>query len=589
LNPRIAPLTRVRDWLLPLIALGVALGSLNSANPNGINGYGLIGAVPVAAMAATVVLGGSFIVAVSRKRLDEPLLALHVVAIAVVLSLAPLLVEHTARFGTAYLHAGYSDYIARHGDIQHYVDARYYWPGFFAFAGMLSRLTGAPTRDFIGPTNTLLALAEIPLVLGIGRALLPNRRACWFGVWIFVVTNWIGQDYFAPQGINIIFLYGALYLLLRFLRPAQLHAAALARLLPRLARRMWTRSLARERPPTALSGGARMGVTAVVLTVSAASVVSHQLTPIVLVIFTGALAYSGRLTSRSLPLLLFAMVMVWISYAAEQFWSGHLSLLFGNIGSVDTTVSQNVSARVTGSADHLFITSLRLYEALGVWLLAALGAWRGRRTNGIATLGILAVSGLPVIGLQSYGGEAALRVYLYALPAVALFIGMGAFPTDAPPRRGLRPLIAVIALALLAVYPLTRFGNESFEWAPPGDLAVALWVQTKTPDHSPIVEVAPNLPAESVDIEDHPVVASALPGIPRIGQVETAMLQEGPHAYLIVSQTEFTYLTANYNSPSDGEQLFVRALEATGRFVRVYHSGNASAWLMISRAAGASS
>lgn len=581
LDPRRAPVTRPRDWLVPLVAFGVALGSLNSANPDGINGFGLIGAVPIAAILATLVLGASFFVVIMRKRLAEPLLAFHVVALAVVISLAPLLVEHTARFDTAYLHAGFSDYIARHGAIEHYVDARYYWPGFFAFAGMLSRLTGTPTRDFIGPTNTLLALAEIPLVLGIGRALLPNRRACWLGVWVFVVANWIGQDYFAPQGINVLFLYGAFYLLLRFLRPTGIHPAALARLLPRGLRRVWSRALARERPPAALPRGSRLGITAVVLTVCGASVVSHQLTPVVLVIFTGALAYSGRLTFRSLPVLLFAMVMVWISYNSEQFWSGHLSLLFGNLGSIDSSVTQNVADRVTGSPDHLFITSLRIYEALGVWAMAAVGAWRGRRGNGIVTLGLLAVSGLPVIGLQSYGGEAALRVYLYALPAVAMFIGLAGFPADAPPRLAWRPLIAIAGLALLVVYPLARFGNESFEWAPRGDIAVELWLQTETPVHSPIVEVAPNVPGQSVDIEDHPVSALTTPGVPRMSQVESAMRRAGPRAYLVVCQTEFTYLTATYNATANSEQLFLRALEATGRFRRVDHSGTASAWVML--------
>jgi len=567
--------------VVPLVAFGVALGSLNSANPDGINGFGLIGAVPVAAIVATLVLGASFFVVIMRTRLDEPLLAFHVVALAVVISLAPLLVEHTARFDTAYLHAGFSDYIARHGAIEHYVDARYYWPGFFAFAGMLSHLTGAPTRDFIGPTNTLLALAEIPLVLGIGRAVLPNRRACWLGVWVFVVANWIGQDYFAPQGINIVFLYGTLYLLLRFLRPADRRPAALARLLPGRLRRIWSRTLARERPAEPLSRGARLGVTAVVLTVASASVVSHQLTPVVLVIFAGALSYTGLLSSRSLPVLLFAMVMVWLSYNAEQFWAGHLSLLFGSIGSIGSSVSQNVSDRVAGSSDHLLITSLRLYEALGVWALAAVGFWRARRTAGLATLGVLAVAALPVVGLQSYGGEAALRIYLYALPAVALLIGLAGFPTDAPPRWWWRPLVVLAGLALLAAYPLTRFGNESFEWAPPGDVAVELWLQTETPVGSPILEVAPNIPGPAVNIEEHPIFATVVPGMPPMTLVEAEMRHIGPRTHLIVAQTEFTYLTASYNTPANGEQIFLHELVETGRFRRVHSSGNASAWILL--------
>ena len=28
-----------------------------------------------------------------------------------------------------------------------------------------------------------------------------DGRAVWAGVWIFFATNWVGQDYFSPQGL----------------------------------------------------------------------------------------------------------------------------------------------------------------------------------------------------------------------------------------------------------------------------------------------------------------------------------------------------------------------------------------------------
>src|SRR5262249_39319292 len=33
-----------------------------------------------------------------------------------------------------------------------------------------------------------------------------NKRLIWLGLWVFYLTNWVGQDYFSPQGLNL-FLY----------------------------------------------------------------------------------------------------------------------------------------------------------------------------------------------------------------------------------------------------------------------------------------------------------------------------------------------------------------------------------------------
>ena len=52
--------------------------------------------------------------------------------------------DSVAGFPTAWLHAGYTDYIRTHGAILPNFDARFSWPGFFATAAAMTSTAGLP-------------------------------------------------------------------------------------------------------------------------------------------------------------------------------------------------------------------------------------------------------------------------------------------------------------------------------------------------------------------------------------------------------------------------------------------------------------
>ncbi|GAA3070592.1 hypothetical protein GCM10020000_63900 [Streptomyces olivoverticillatus] len=178
-----------------------------------------------------------------------------------------------------------------------------------------------------------------------------------------------------------------------------------------------------------------------------ASVASHQLTPFVMLGVLTALVLARRCTAAGLPLLCAVMLAVWVGFLAEPYWSGHFNELFGGLGSLGGNVSSSVSGRIEGgSATHKMVLYVRVALAGGTLALAGLGWWRRRRA-GIGDRSLLVLTSVPFLafGMQSYGGEVALRVFLFALPgacvlaALALFPRPCRMPAAAPSRRRSRP------------------------------------------------------------------------------------------------------------------------------------------------------
>ena len=160
------------------------------------------------------------------------------------------------------------------------------------------------------------------------------------------------------------------------------------------------------------------------------STASHQLSPFFFLGACGGLVVARRCTLTGLPVLLGVILAGWISFASVAFWSGHLSAMFGGIGHVGANLSTSVSGRMTGSTpEHVLVLYVRAGFAAAVMILAALGFLRRRHQtiDDRAALVLLCVPFL-AFGLQSYGGEIALRIYLFALPAACILAACFFFP-----------------------------------------------------------------------------------------------------------------------------------------------------------------
>ena len=135
----------------------------------------------------------------------------YAVSLVLVLHATPTLLYDTLRYAWAWKHVGLIDYLLRHGatdphignDLAAYQD----WPGFFAGNALLIKAAGLrSTLSYAAwgpPFFDLLVVG--PLVL-IFRRFTQDQRLIWTAVWLFVLGNWVGQDYFSPQAAAY-FLY----------------------------------------------------------------------------------------------------------------------------------------------------------------------------------------------------------------------------------------------------------------------------------------------------------------------------------------------------------------------------------------------
>ena len=579
---RRAGLAAVR-WSGPLVAGGLGLTTLAGTDPGGIGSLGLVDVLPTGFYVALGLLTVSFVAVVFFAPTARPVLpALHVAIFAVLLHGAAAIVEPLPRFIPAWLHVGFTDYIARTGGTLPDLDARFSWPGFFALVAMATRAAGLPdAMPLVSWTPVVFNLLFGAAVYRLARATGMAPAAAWLTVWLFYPANWVGQDYFSPQALNyLIYLLILIVLLIWFRVP---HLTRLRRRAGRPAR-LWPRRLLRlirlpampmlhEPEPLPARPAARAGLTAVVLLLFAASAASHQLTPTAIVVSVAVLVVARRSTLPSLPLLMGVILAAYISYLTVAYWSGHLADMFGSFGQIGRTVDKGVTERVQGDTGHLVVLQVRQGFAVAVWALAAAGAWRRlRRGHGDLAVLVLAAAPFLLLFLQSYGGEVFLRIYTFALPFMVVLVVALVAPVW-PARHAV--VAAVLAVLLgtgfTGAFLLARYGNENFEQVRPADLRAVDWLYDNATPGVTFVALTSNVPWRSRDVEQfrYTPLGEDL-GPDTTGAIEGAMRANPRGAYLILTEGQYVFGEAFLGkAPGWGAEI-ERQILASGRFREVY-------------------
>ena len=384
------------------------MGSLGSIHVAHVTSVGLILVLPASYFDSLLLLAAAFALALLGRELVW-LLALQVIAQVLILFGTPSFVEDGPREQSAWRLAGIVDYISQHHSFSLGIDAFFNWPGFFILQSFLTRAAGLTTPlDFARWAPLFFNLAyALPLAL-IFRALTLSRRQIWLALWLFFAGNWIGQDYLSPQAFAYFIYLTILGVLLSAYPP---------------------RSIAAARAEPAAARHTRVALVGLVLLLFALIVPSHQLTPWVVVVSVAALVLVRRLPSFGLPVLLLVMVTTWVAFFAGPFLTGNFKTLVSPIGSVGGNVHSTLINRFTGDSGHLLVVRERVLFTLVIALVAGFGLVRLRR-DGASIRPIIALTVAPALGLavQSYGGELLLRVFLFALP----FLALGAAAALAP-------------------------------------------------------------------------------------------------------------------------------------------------------------
>ena len=614
------PASRARSpkWLpvavlCAAVAVGLALflASLGSvtASLGRMNGLGLISVMPASTLAGVALLALAFVLALGLARPRPVLLGVMLAAIVVCLDGVTAIAEPEPRFPTAYWIAGFVDYVSRTGHTAPSLSAYFSWPGFFEVVAWVEHLTGS--RDMmpvlrIWPLAVdLLALVLFGMILMRLRA---NWRAKWFAAFVFCRRQLGGPGLLLPQSFAyLLYLLIIALLLTWFSRSQPIQDSPVAKTLageprrvnlpadatmqfarapaepPRVSRpddatmqmervsakrprwaALLTRPIEGDLPSRSSTRFQRAALLALIIVIFVFTTESHQLTPFFMIAACAGLVLVRRCGLRGLPVLFGVIFAAWVSFAAVAFWSGHLSSMLGGLGHLGSNVTSSVTGRIGGSTPvHELVLYSRAAFAGTAIVLAVVGLVRRRRLaldDRVAL--VLMCAPFTGFALQGYGGEMGLRIYLFALPGIAILAAYLFFPEAAAPRRPrlMLPAAAVCAVAAILVFFVARYGNEAFEQTPPGEVAAMNYIYAH--DSSgirlawlsvpPTAGATPEMPWQYQDLEKVAYVPEVAPSNPAdVSGLVGDLRAMGPGSYLITTSTQEAFLEQEASYPAD--------------------------------------
>jgi hypothetical protein len=599
-NPLLAyrqkAINRIDLLCMPLPCCSAVLWSvsLRTVDVGRMNDLGLVSVLSPGILLALGILSISFCLALTRPVLRAPILLFHLLLLIGMLYGITALVEEMPRFDVVYRHAGLTEYITRTGTVDPNLDAYFNWPGFFILSALVTRLAGY--QDILGYAAwapvvfNLLYLAPLYMIF---TSATTDRRIVWLGLWFFYLNNWIGQDYFSPQGLNMFMFLAVIAILLKWFKIPYVARSQLRWQRPgrffALLRKLDTWATTTDmpdtlRPPIAL--WQRRALLLSLIAIFFFTVFSHPLTPFFVLVDVSALVIFRRCYPFWLPILMLLILAAWLYFMARSYISGHFSDAFGS-GGVGLAVTSNLSERVAGSVDHTLIVQLCVLMTMVVWGLAMLGAIR-RLRNGyhdIIYIG-LALVPFPLIVAQSYGGEMLLRIYLVTLPMMVFFIASLFF---IKPIAGKSPWMTVVLVGIsclfLGGFLFTRYGNERMDYmtsaevegvhylynvAQPGSILIAGW--SGSPWQFRAIEQY-----DTYDMNDVLPEAVANGDVNSVVQfiAEQSLPRSNANIYLLFTRAQKMTVEATTDFPPNALDRLEQALLASGKFKLLYKNTDA--------------
>ena len=283
----------------------------------------------------------------------------------------------------------------------------------------------------------------------------------------------------------------------------------------------------------------------------AAIATSHQLTPFMAIASAAVLVIAGRTRVRGMVIVAALITVGWVCYGAVAFWSGHIDMLIGGLGNVGGNVDTGVTQRLVGNVYHERVLDTRIVTAAFIWGLGLLGGlvWRPRNGNRAAALLLLFLASFGMIAAGDYGGEGVLRVYLFSLPSAVCLVA--ALISSLPRFWHGQVALCCILLLMTPLFLVSRWGNELFEMARPGELAATVEVYRIAAPGSSIITFNSFGPSQyynaAEDITGFPTVNVPLTTLgPQALAEITAVAADNPkggYVLMTAAQEEYGWLT----------------------------------------------
>ncbi|MFN8052390.1 MAG: aminoglycoside phosphotransferase family protein [Acidimicrobiales bacterium] len=562
------------------------LTSLSGVRLDRMNDFGLVSVLPVTFWIGLAALTVTYALTVGASRSHSWRNVAFLVLLIAMLHATPSILYGTLRYSWAWKHIGVVEFIAR----THHVDpnvgalsAYQAWPGFFTMnaaasgaAGFKSALSYASWAPLV---FNLLNLGPLMLIL---RSLTDDRRLRWWSLWVFSLGSWVGQDYFSPQAFNYFLYLCILAVCLKWLRRDRPDADAIA---------VEDAAAVETADATEADPVARPALLAMCVLAIGAIATSHQLTPFMLIAALGALWLLRLARTRLLLVAGVVLTVGWLLYSGSSFLTSNLYWIIDSIGRPLDNAGDNFINLASASKGQATVALIDRALSAGIWGLAAIGVWRrglpirrGARTSDRAAL-VLALSPVPLLVANSYGGEMLFRVYLFALPFVSFFAAAAIFPTVRAGRHALSRIAAVtVAVALMAGFVFAYYGKEHINYFSPQEVSASEWVYDNAPRGALIMGATSNLPWAFRNYEQYEYEwfalespasrrASERDAVRELGRLATA--SKAKEAYVILTKSQAAEIDSSGVMRRGSIGRIERQLDGSSRFVPVFRGSDA--------------
>ncbi len=214
--PRQRTSVHVADVMLPLAVVLWALG-VSRTNGSDLGSFGLTANLSPFFYAGVGLLVVSAVTELAQRSPSKWRMAAHAVGLVVMIYATAPLIYPEGRYAWLYKTIGVVQYINVHGQLNHNIDIYQNWPGFFALAGWFGKVAGAGSPvTYAKWAQLVFELAALPLLYLIYDALSLTVRQRWLAILLYSGSNWIGQDYYSPQGIGTILSLGVMAITMRW-------------------------------------------------------------------------------------------------------------------------------------------------------------------------------------------------------------------------------------------------------------------------------------------------------------------------------------------------------------------------------------
>ncbi len=566
-------------WLLA-IAVALWLSSLRDIDLRAMTDVGLLSVLPTTFFLALALLTVGFVFVLEHQPEKHRLVAAYLATFSAAAHATPAILYGTVRYSWSWKHLGIVDYIQRTGSVDPdaaFLQIYHGWPGVFSATAWLADITGIDPQTIAIWTPVTLSLLSLAALSVVFRLFVDDPRTVALALWLFVIANWVGQEYFSPQGVTYTMYLGLLAIALPLERRAASDDGRF--------------TLQADVGVTTDSKRARLVMRLAILAIVVAIVASHQLTPIMVVVTFLVVAAMRVARTAWISVATVAAMLAWISGPAFTYIRENALDATDTFGSPAATTGESVldTARISVGQAIVVVADRFLAEALLVLAIVGLVVvWR--RGKGVIVLGSLLAAPIALL-LTDYGGEVLFRSYLFASPWIALCGAIGLMATtdgsSSNLRIGLRSLVAtVLVVAFLFAY----LGKERTNYFTPDEIAVTTWLYENAPPNTLLIEGTPNYPGQALNYENFfyvPISREPDSSIAKMNADPEAQL----HRWMTNDEYDASYFILTrgmYNEqrsiPSVPDGMFERmdvALRASDRFEIVQSNSDATVWTIV--------